>query len=125
MASVRASDTMPEMIVRRLVHRMGYRFRLHAKDLPGTPDLVFRSRRKVIFVHGCFWHAHQGCALARVPKTRLLFWTSKFAANRARDAKANRALKALGFRTLTIWECELRKLQRLEQRLRKFLDAKC
>lgn len=92
MGRVRSRDTVPEMFVRRLTHALGYRYRLHGKDLPGKPDLVFRSRRKVIFVHGCFWHRHPGCALARLPKSREDFWLPKLEANRQRDLKTENAL---------------------------------
>src|SRR5687767_2131660 len=102
MARVRGRDTGPEMVVRRLVHGLGYRFRLHGRGLPGRPDLVFRSRSKVIFVHGCFWHRHKDCALARVPKSRLEFWEPKLESNRVRDESNLRALKASGWRVLTI-----------------------
>lgn len=122
MALVRSIDTKPEMLVRRLLHRMGYRYRLHRRDLPGTPDLAFTSRRAVIFVHGCFWHRHAGCSLARLPKSRTEFWTSKLEGNRERDARKIDALEALGWRVLTVWECELRDTEALADRLRCFLD---
>jgi DNA mismatch endonuclease, patch repair protein len=124
MARVRGRDTGPEMLVRRLVHRMGYRFRLHGRGLPGRPDLVFRSSSKVIFVHGCFWHRHKDCALARVPKSRLEFWEPKLEGNRLRDENNVRALKASGWHVLTIWECELSSPEKLAKRVRRFLDAK-
>lgn len=108
MAKVRGRDTKPELAVRRLVHRMGYRYRLHGRKLPGTPDLVFAGRRKVIFVHGCFWHRHNRCDLARLPKSRLEFWLPKLEGNKQRDAQCRRALTALGWSSLVIWECELR-----------------
>lgn len=120
MARVRAKDTTPELAVRSMVHRMGYRFRLHRRDLPGCPDMVFPSRRKVIFVHGCFWHRHSGCPLSRIPKTRVEFWTSKLEGNAARDAKHLGALKAKGWRALVIWECETGKID-VARRIRTFL----
>jgi len=123
MGRVRARDTKPEMIVRRAVHAMGYRYRLHAKDLPGKPDLVFRSRKKVLFVHGCFWHRHPGCALARLPKSRQDFWTPKLNANRQRDVKSERSLKDAGWGVLTIWECELDGTDKLKNKIKEFLDA--
>ncbi len=123
MGRVRARDTKPEMVVRRAVHAMGYRYRLHAKDLPGKPDLVFRSRKKVLFVHGCFWHRHPGCALARLPKSRQDFWTPKLNANRQRDMKSERSLKDAGWGVLTIWECELDGTDKLKNRIKEFLDA--
>lgn len=123
MALVRAKDTKPELFVRRLAHGMGYRYRLHRRDLPGTPDLVFPSRRKVIFVHGCFWHRHARCALARLPKSRGDFWLPKLTANAERDVRNMRALRRLGWSTLTIWECQLSDTAKLANRIRRFLDA--
>ena len=123
MALVRAKDTKPELLVRRLVHGMGYRYRLHRRDLPGTPDLVFPSRGKVIFVHGCFWHRHSGCALARLPKSRGEFWLPKLTANADRDARNLRALRRLGWSALTIWECQLDDAPKLAKSIRRFLDA--
>ena len=109
MALVRAKDTKPEMMVRRLVHSLGYRFRVHRRDLPGVPDLVFPARRKVIFVHGCFWHQHGDptCWRSRIPKTRREFWGPKLKANVARDASVRKALRELGWDLLVIWECQL------------------
>lgn len=123
MARVHSRDTRPEMFVRRLVFSLGYRYRLHAKDLPGRPDLVFRGRRKVIFVHGCFWHRHSKCALARLPKSRQEFWIPKLEGNRERDEKNIADLRRNGWRAMTIWECELTRADRLEKRIRRFLDA--
>ncbi|WP_087086438.1 very short patch repair endonuclease [Caballeronia catudaia] len=121
MARVRSKNSSPEMVVRRLVHSAGYRFRLHRRDLPGTPDLVFPGRNKVIFVHGCFWHRHEGCALARIPKTRVDFWTAKLDANRERDERSISALRALGWEVLVLWECELVDGTSLLRRLVAFL----
>jgi DNA mismatch endonuclease (patch repair protein) len=123
MALVRAKDTKPELMVRRFVHGMGYRYRLHRRDLPGTPDMVFPGRGKVIFVHGCFWHRHARCALARLPKSRGDFWLPKLTANAERDARNGRALRQLGWGVLTIWECQLRDTAALANRIRRFLDA--
>jgi DNA mismatch endonuclease, patch repair protein len=123
MALVRAKDTKPELMVRRFVHGMGYRYRLHRRDLPGTPDMVFPGRGKVIFVHGCFWHRHARCALARLPKSRGDFWLPKLTANAERDARNGRALRRLGWGVLTIWECQLRDTAALANRIRRFLDA--
>lgn len=123
MALIRAKDTKPELLVRRLVHGMGYRYRLHRRDLPGTPDLVFPSRSKVIFIHGCFWHRHAGCVLARLPKSRGEFWLPKLTANAKRDARNVRALRRLGWSILTIWECQLGDTATLVKRIRRFLDA--
>jgi len=106
MGRIRGKDTKPEMVVRSLAHRLGFRFRLHRRDLPGSPDLVFPGPRKVVFVHGCYWHRHPGCRLAYEPKSNVAFWTKKFAANVARDAKALADLKSQGWNTLVVWECE-------------------
>ena len=107
MRAIRSKGMRPELAVRRLVHGMGYRYRLHRTDLPGRPDLVFRSRRKVIFVHGCFWHRHH-CKYAHVPRTNVDYWRPKLKRNAARDAKNLKALAAEGWRCLVIWECELK-----------------
>lgn len=121
MARIRSKDTKPELRVRRLVHGLGYRYRLHRRDLPGCPDLVFPSRRKVVFVHGCFWHGHEGCAVANMPKSRSDFWAEKFKRNQVRDAKNNKALKKDGWRVLTVWECETKGIATLMSRLARFL----
>ena len=123
MARVRSKDTRPELFVRRLVFAMGYRYRLHAKGLPGCPDLVFSSRQKVIFVHGCFWHRHENCALARMPKSRLGFWRPKLEGNKRRDVKNMKRLAREGWKVLTIWECQLNDSVRLQTTIRRFLDA--
>ncbi len=122
MALVRSVDTKPEMLVRRLIFGMGYRYRLHCRDLPGTPDLVFRSRKAVVFVHGCFWHRHEGCALARLPKSRVEFWRLKLDGNQERDARKIKALLDTGWRVFVVWECELKDKEALVARLRRFLD---
>ncbi|MEF2550929.1 very short patch repair endonuclease [Aurantimonas sp. A2-1-M11] len=123
MALIRGKDTKPEMIVRRLAHSLGYRFRLHRKDLPGKPDLVFPSRRAAVFVHGCFWHRHGDpeCRLARLPKSRPEFWLPKLESNRQRDFRNVAALEAAGWRVLTVWECQLRNVDALDERMREFL----
>ena len=126
MGRVRGKDTQPEMRIRRLVHGMGYRYRLHRRDLPGKPDMVFPARRAVIFVHGCFWHRHPdpACKLARLPKSRLDFWATKLEGNRERDARNQSALLALGWRVLVIWECEIAKNdQSLGTKIRLFLEG--
>jgi len=122
MSRVRGKDTGPELVVRRLVHAMGYRFRLHRKDLPGTPDLVFPRLHSVIFVHGCFWHRHPGCKRTRTPKSRTAYWAEKFERNVQRDRANRRLLRQGAWRVLTIWECETVNPPRLEAKLRKFLD---
>jgi len=121
MAKVRGKDTKPELKVRRAAHALGYRFRLHGKGLPGTPDLVFTKRRKVIFVHGCFWHRHEGCKRTTNPATRPDFWQAKFARNLERDAHNIAELRAMGWQPLIIWECETFELATLQFRLREFL----
>ncbi|WP_279595757.1 very short patch repair endonuclease [Methylobacterium sp. J-090] len=122
MGRIKGKDTKPEMIVRRLAHRLGYRFRLHRRDLPGSPDLVFPSRRKVVFVHGCFWHRHPGCRRASTPSTRRTFWQAKFDRNVERDIRQEIELMAAGWEVLVIWECETRDLNRLNSALINFLE---
>jgi DNA mismatch endonuclease (patch repair protein) len=121
MASIRGKDTLPEKFVRSLLHRLGYRFRLHRRDLPGKPDLVFPSRRKVIFVHGCFWHMHH-CRWGRViPGTNAEFWRTKRQTNCDRDRKAQAALSGAGWQILVVWECDVRDETALRERLQDFL----
>lgn len=121
MGRIRGKDTKPEMAVRRLAHRLGFRFRLHRRDLPGSPDLVFPGPRKVIFVHGCYWHRHPGCRLAYEPKSNVAFWKKKFAANVARDEKALADLKDQGWDTLVVWECEAKDSELVASRLSAYL----
>lgn len=121
MGRVRSKNTKPELVVRRLVHSLGYRYRLHRTDLPGCPDLVFPSRRKLIFIHGCFWHRHEGCPNTRLPKSRLDFWQPKLEANSLRDAKNMRRLRSAGWGIMVIWECQIKHLARLERRIKRFL----
>jgi DNA mismatch endonuclease, patch repair protein len=125
MARIRSKDTKPELLVRRLIHSLGYRYRLHPKDLPGRPDLVFRSRKSVIFVHGCFWHRHSdpSCRLARLPKSRLDFWLPKLTANQLRDKVNLQQLQSQGWRVLTIWECELSDDDKLRETIEGFLEG--
>jgi DNA mismatch endonuclease, patch repair protein len=122
MRLVPAKGSTPEMVVRRLVHSMGYRYRLHSSGLPGKPDLVFSARKKVILVHGCFWHRHSNCHLARLPKSRLDFWLPKLERNKERDKLVVRALRKLGWKTLIVWECETVSKEKLAKKLRRFLD---
>jgi DNA mismatch endonuclease, patch repair protein len=122
MRAVKGKDTMPEMAVRRLVHSMGYRYRLHRKNLPGKPDLVFPRLRRVIFVHGCFWHGHDCTRGARMPKANQAYWQSKICRNSLRDAKSIAALQSEGWRVATIWECELKDMGRVRTRLARFLS---
>lgn len=122
MARVRGKNSKPEITVRRMAHRLGYRFRLYRRDLPGTPDLVFPKLRKVIFVHGCFWHRHQGCSRTTTPKTRFEYWAEKFKRNMERDAAKQRQLEALGWDVLILWECETFDYDKLSERLIEFLS---
>jgi DNA mismatch endonuclease (patch repair protein) len=123
MALVRGKDTKPEQLVRRLIHKLGYRFRLHRRDLPGKPDIVFPRKKAVIFVHGCFWHQHPdpSCKLARMPKTRLDFWKPKLEGNRVRDERSQSELEKLGWRVLAIWECQLKDEAALTKKIQDFL----
>lgn len=117
MSRIRSTDTKPEKRVRSLLHGMGYRFRLHVKTLPGSPDIVLPKYRTVVFVHGCFWHRHAGCKYASVPATRREFWTAKFAENQARDRRVAELLRGEGWRVLIVWQCELRDMPTLAARL--------
>lgn len=116
MARFRGKDTKPEVLVRRALHRAGRRFRLHVRDLPGRPDIVLPRDRTVIMVHGCFWHAHENCPIARIPNTQPEFWRGKFQANKERDERVRSELEACGWRVVTIWECEARAAN-LDQKL--------
>jgi DNA mismatch endonuclease, patch repair protein len=120
MRAIRSKDMLPELAVRQAAHRLGYRFRLHRKDLPGKPDMVFASRRKVIFVHGCFWHSHS-CKTAHIPKSNQNYWVPKLERNQMRDRKNIEALKLAGWKVLIVWECETRDQKCLEGALNKFL----
>jgi len=122
MQAVKSKDTAPEMIVRRLAHAMGYRFRLHRQDLPGKPDLAFLGRRKVIFVHGCFWHGHDCARGARVPKNNRAYWLKKVEGNRKRDRQNLERTTAAGWKALILWECGLRDETRLKSQVRRFLE---
>jgi DNA mismatch endonuclease (patch repair protein) len=120
MSRIRGKDTAPEVAVRRVLHSLGYRFRLHRRDLPGTPDIVFPSRRKVIFVNGCFWHAH-GCRIGRPPKSRPEFWLPKLEKNRLKDKRNLQALRRTGWGAKTVWQCQMGHSDELERRLISFL----
>jgi DNA mismatch endonuclease (patch repair protein) len=121
MSKIKKTHTKPELMVRRIAHRLGYRFRLHRRDLPGSPDLVFPSRRKVVFVHGCFWHRHNCPLSGALPSTRVSYWTPKLERNVERDAEVRTKLQALGWEVLVLWECEIANADAVEQRLRNFL----
>lgn len=123
MQAVGTKDTSPEWAVRRILHRLGFRYRLHRKELPGTPDIVFPGLRKAINVHGCYWHGHN-CSKGRLPKSRLSYWEPKIERNRQRDAEKESALKDLGWEVLTIWQCETKPPEALEERLLRFLGRR-
>jgi DNA mismatch endonuclease (patch repair protein) len=125
MRRVRSKNTKPEMTVRRLLYSLGYRYRVHPPDIPGKPDIAFKGRRKLIFVHGCFWHRHEdpACKLARLPKSRLDFWLPKLNANRERDKRLRNRLFKEGWRILVVWECELRDKEQLRNKLVRFLEG--
>ena len=125
MSRIRPTNTKPEMAVRRCAHAMGYRFRLHRQDLPGRPDLVFPARRKIVFVHGCFWHAHPdlSCRVSSKPKTRTEYWHPKLSENAARDERNFQRLTAEGWEVLVVWECELRDMAAVASRLQAFLGS--
>ena len=122
MSAIKSKNTKPEITVRKLLHSMGYRFRLHKKDLPGSPDIVLPKYKTVIFVHGCFWHRHQNCKYASNPKTRREFWEKKFKENIERDKKTQEKLKNLGWKTKIVWECEIKKQDKLIKKLEDFLN---
>lgn len=123
MSKVRGKDTTPELSVRRLLHRLGYRYRLHARKLPGKPDIVFANRKKVIFVHGCFWHRHPGCPKASTPKSRTAYWIGKFESNVQRDQQVRDALQSAGWKVLVVWECEAKNIETLQDVLTTFLES--
>jgi DNA mismatch endonuclease (patch repair protein) len=119
MSRIRGENTRPERAVRSLLHRMGFRFRLHRRDLPGTPDIVLPKYRTVVFVHGCYWHRHPGCRYAYTPKSRVEFWKTKFSQNVKRDVRVRSELEALGWNIVVVWECELQDSEALAERLRQ------
>ncbi len=121
MSRIRGRDTRPEMIVRRIAHGLGFRFRLHRKDLPGRPDIVFPRHQAVIVVHGCFWHRHPGCKRASSPKTRVRYWQNKFEDNVVRDKRNETALRDLGWKVMVIWECETKDHEAVAARIESFL----
>lgn len=123
MAKIRSTGSQPEWLVRRVVHGMGYRYRLHRNDLPGRPDMVFPTRKKIIFVHGCFWHQHSGCRQNRIPLTNVEYWATKLKKNKERDQINRNKLHSLGWKNLVIWECEAADTEELCHRLRSFLGT--
>ena len=122
MQAIHSRDTKPELAVRRMIHALGFRYRLHVKSLPGTPDLVFPSKRKVVFVHGCFWHRHKRCSYATSPTTNIEFWDEKFRNNVLRDRRTIRALKKQGWSAMIVWQCQLKNPSKLGGRLNEFLE---
>jgi DNA mismatch endonuclease, patch repair protein len=122
MANIKTKGTKPEMVVRRLLHGAGYRYRLHRKDLPGCPDLVLPKYRAVIFVHGCFWHLHQGCPIVKIPAANKEFWQDKLGKNRARDQQQILALNQLGWRVLVVWECVTRQKKSIDELKQQIFD---
>ena len=123
MSRIKGRDTAPEMIVRRVLHRMGYRFRVHVAGLPGKPDIVLRKFRSAVFVHGCFWHRHPGCEFAYSPKSRRAFWLGKFRDNVRRDKECVRQLRRLGWQVVIVWECEITRPETMAVRLRRALSG--
>lgn len=123
MRAIKGKNTVPELMVRSLLHSLGYRYRIHATTLPGKPDLVFASRGKVIFVHGCFWHGHEGCRYSHLPKSNQAYWEAKISRNKVRDARAIRRLRQLGWSVATVWACQVKDASRLEKRLVRFLET--
>ena len=121
MSAIKSKNTKPEIAVRKMLHALGYRFRLHRKDLPGSPDIVLPKYKTVIFVHGCFWHRHENCKYASTPKTRKEFWESKFKANVKRDKEIQEKIKNIGWQSVVIWECEIKSTKQIKQ---KFLELK-
>jgi DNA mismatch endonuclease (patch repair protein) len=122
MARIGPKDTAPELVVRKILSQLGLRYRLHDRKLPGTPDICFPGKRKVIFVHGCFWHRHKGCRRTTSPKTRRAFWAEKFEANTRRDRRNVRALKKIGWDVLIVWECQSRSPETLHKRILSFIE---
>lgn len=123
MSAVSGGDTKPELIVRRLVHGMGFRYRLHVAGLPGKPDMVLARHRKVIFIHGCFWHGHEGCRRAARPSSNVEFWNAKIDKNLERDRRNLAELKRLGWKILVVWECETKNIAKLSEILSNFLNG--
>lgn len=121
MRAVKGKDTSPELAIRRLVHSLGYRYRLHRANLPGKPDLVFPGRKKIIFVHGCFWHWH-GCKRSRMPEANRNYWKQKIGRNVKRDRKTRRDLKSLGWKSMVIWECQSKAIDAVSRKIKRFLD---
>lgn len=122
MRKVKGKNTKPELAVRKLIYSLGYRYRLHSESLPGHPDIVFSKLRKVVFVHGCFWHKHKGCSKALPPKTNTMFWKNKLVSNQKRDIKVQSALKREGWKVCIVWQCEIKNLDKLSSKVVRFLS---
>ena len=122
MSAIKSKNTKPEIAVRKVLHSIGYRFRLHRKDLPGSPDIVLPKYKTVIFVHGCFWHRHENCKYASNPKTRKEFWENKFKTNVKRDKEIQEKIKNIGWKSVVIWECEVRNIESIEEKIKRFLN---
>jgi len=122
MSRVRGQDTQPERIVRATLHRLGFRFRLHDRSLPGLPDVVLKKYRTVVFIHGCFWHGHKGCKRSKRPSTNVRFWNKKIDGNMVRDRRVKRQLWRRGWRVLTVWQCQARDIDKLERLLVRFFE---
>jgi DNA mismatch endonuclease (patch repair protein) len=123
MARVKASDTHPEKAVRSILHRLGFRFRVHRRDLPGKPDIVLSKYKTIVFVHGCFWHGHKGCKRSARPATNVLFWNTKLSANESRDRRIKRQLRKQGWKVVVIWGCETTRNDRIQRKLLKCLSS--
>jgi DNA mismatch endonuclease (patch repair protein) len=123
MSRIRGKDTAPEKTLRAILHKAGYRYRLNVRSLPGSPDIVFPGRRKLIFVHGCFWHSHANCRLGALPKTKLQYWEPKLRANVSRDLRTIRKLRRQGWSVLVVWQCSLKNLDRCMSRITRFLES--
>ncbi|MDQ3288597.1 MAG: DNA mismatch endonuclease Vsr [Pseudomonadota bacterium] len=123
MSRIRSSGTAPELTVRSILHRLGLRFRVNRRELPGCPDIVLKKHRTVVFVHGCFWHQHRNCQFAYTPKTRIAFWERKFSANQERDGQVAKSLRASGWRVITVWECETKNEDKIRSRLRRLFPS--
>ena len=122
MSLIRSSNTKPELAVRKILHSLGYRFRLYKKDLPGKPDIILKRYKTVVFVHGCFWHQHKRCTRSNIPKSNISYWKPKLERNTKRDKKHKADLKRVGWKTIVVWECEIKAIEKLEKKLIKALS---
>jgi len=122
MSKIKGKDTKPEKVVRSLLHQMGYRFRLHRRDLPGNPDIVLPKYKKAIFVHGCFWHGHDGCPRSKRPNTNKKFWNEKLSKNIKRDKRNQNELRKLGWQPLVVWQCQIKDIENLNEEIIQFIN---